>query len=341
MQHTKVTAAPPLTESDRLEPKVRRPAPAPDDVPMVSLGLPVFNGENYLAAALDSILAQTLTDFELIISDNASTDATAEICKSYAERDPRIRYLRQPRNIGAAANYNVVFHAARGRFFKWCAHDDLLGETFLEVCAGRLETQKDDVGAFPKEILVINTRGDLVNRISVGLDVGDVGPGQRFAHYIGLGSVHCGAFFALYRRKMLEGSGLHGAFIGSDRVFIGEMLLRGRISHVDGAEMVFRSHAGSYSASALRDQSKAIAWMDPSKQGARVMRRHRLVAEYFKAITRSSLSLPNRLTAFQSLAGLAWSQRGNLAKELMIPLYRNGRPTNVTLPILRILKLKR
>ena len=77
--------------------------------PRVSIGLPVCNGENYLKQALDSIMAQTYTDFELIISDNASTDRTAQICKEYANRDPRIRYYRNEKNLGAARNFNYVF----------------------------------------------------------------------------------------------------------------------------------------------------------------------------------------------------------------------------------------
>ena len=76
--------------------------------PRLSIGLPVFNGENYLAEAIDTLLAQTYTDYELIISDNASTDGTREICEKYAAKDERIRYLRQPRNIGAAPNHNFL-----------------------------------------------------------------------------------------------------------------------------------------------------------------------------------------------------------------------------------------
>ncbi|MEO1397469.1 MAG: glycosyltransferase, partial [Pseudomonadota bacterium] len=92
--------------------------------PLVSLGLPVFNGADYLAEAIESILNQSLADFELILCDNASSDQTESICRSFAERDARVRYIRQARNLGAAANYNLAFEEARGTFFKWCAHDD-------------------------------------------------------------------------------------------------------------------------------------------------------------------------------------------------------------------------
>src|SRR3974377_1117825 len=100
-------------------------------VPKVSIGLPVYNGENYLRLAIDSILTQDYTDFELIISDNASADATQEICREYTARDCRIRYYRNKINIGASGNYNRVFELARGGLFKWAAHDDVHLPAFL------------------------------------------------------------------------------------------------------------------------------------------------------------------------------------------------------------------
>ena len=101
------------------------------DRPRVSIGLPVYNGENFLEFALDSILGQTFQDFELIISDNASTDATESICRRYAAKDSRIRYYRNPNNQGAAQNYNRVFALARGEYFKWAAHDDVCKPNYL------------------------------------------------------------------------------------------------------------------------------------------------------------------------------------------------------------------
>lgn len=95
-------------------------------VPGVSVGLPVYNGERYLAAAVDTILGQTFEDFELIIADNASTDGTAAIARDFAKRDARVRYVRNATNIGAIANFNLVFKLARGEYFKWNGYDDML-----------------------------------------------------------------------------------------------------------------------------------------------------------------------------------------------------------------------
>src|SRR5262245_57216615 len=95
------------------------------EVPRVSIGLPVYNGAKYLAEAIDSLLEQTFSDFELIISDNGSTDATPAICEEYAAKDGRIRFLRQEINRGLAWNWNCVLEESRGAYFKWAACDDL------------------------------------------------------------------------------------------------------------------------------------------------------------------------------------------------------------------------
>jgi len=102
-------------------------------IPAVSIGMPVYNGERFLREALESLLNQTYRDFELIISDNASTDSTSAICAEYAARDPRIRYIRQSENIGASANFRFVFNESLGRYFMWAAHDDVRAPEFIEV----------------------------------------------------------------------------------------------------------------------------------------------------------------------------------------------------------------
>jgi glycosyltransferase involved in cell wall biosynthesis len=102
------------------------------EVPTISIGLPVYNGERFIREALDSVLRQTFTDFELIISDNNSSDTTQEICRSYAARDWRLKYIRQEKNQGGFWNFCFVAQQAMGQFFTWLAHDDILEPQFLE-----------------------------------------------------------------------------------------------------------------------------------------------------------------------------------------------------------------
>ena len=104
--------------------------------PLVSIGMPVFNGEEYIRGALDSLLAQSFGNFELIISDNASTDKTGKICQEYAALDKRIRYIRQRENVGAIQNFRIVLEQAQGEFFMWAAHDDRWDKHFIEKLIG-------------------------------------------------------------------------------------------------------------------------------------------------------------------------------------------------------------
>lgn len=110
-----------------------------DAAPRLTVGLPVYNGEKYLAESIDALLGQSYEDFELVISDNASTDSTAEICHDYQRRDSRIRYFRQPQNIGLAPNHNFVVHQARGELVKWASNDDLYGRDLLKLCVEALD----------------------------------------------------------------------------------------------------------------------------------------------------------------------------------------------------------
>ena len=113
--------------------------------PLVSIGLPVRNGERYLAEALDSLLAQDYPNFELIISDNASTDGTQRICGEYVKRDDRITYHRLEQNVGAIRNFNQVFELAKGKYFMWAAFDDLRDPRFMSACVAALEAHPEAV----------------------------------------------------------------------------------------------------------------------------------------------------------------------------------------------------
>ena len=117
--------------------------------PRLTIGLPVYNGEKYVAEAIEALLGQTFEDFELIISDNASTDGTAGICRRFGKQDSRIRYVRQPRNIGIAPNHNFVVHEARGELVKWASHDDLYARDMMERCVQALDENPQVVLAHP------------------------------------------------------------------------------------------------------------------------------------------------------------------------------------------------
>jgi glycosyltransferase involved in cell wall biosynthesis len=118
-----------------------------DNIPLISVGMPVYNGEKTLKAALDSVLSQTIGDFELIISDNASTDNTEEICRKYAADDSRISYIRQLENIGAPKNFKFVLDEAQAKYFMWATSDDIKSIDFLEKNYYFLENNPDYVAS--------------------------------------------------------------------------------------------------------------------------------------------------------------------------------------------------
>lgn len=135
-------------------------------VPTVSIGLPVFNGENYLEEAIQSILHQTFTYFELIICDNNSSEDIGAICNKYEQQDSRIRYYRNDENVGASRNFNQTFELARGPYFKWAAHDDRLAADFVERCVSVLDRDPDMVLCFSRT-QVIDAEGRETELIKV------------------------------------------------------------------------------------------------------------------------------------------------------------------------------
>ena len=118
----------------------------------LSIGMPIFNGELFIHQAIKSILAQTFTNFELIISDNASTDSTREICEKFAKQDNRIRYFRQESNIGIHKNFNFVLKQAKNEYFAWAAVDDHLDNDYMEKNIKVLESDKNIVSSVGKII---------------------------------------------------------------------------------------------------------------------------------------------------------------------------------------------
>jgi glycosyltransferase involved in cell wall biosynthesis len=148
-------------------------------LPRLSIGLPVYNGERYLRFTLDSLVNQTFRDFELIISDNASTDGTKAICQEYAARDPRIRYYRNHENIGAAKNFNLVFQMARGELFKWAASDDVLSPDFLEQCINWLDCHPEVILSYSK-VDRINSSGELEGTYDYAMRVNANRPAPAF-----------------------------------------------------------------------------------------------------------------------------------------------------------------
>jgi len=211
-------------------------SPAPR--PKVTIGLPVYNGARYLAAALDSILGQTFQDFELLVSDNASTDATADICRAYAARDARITYLRQDHNVGAGPNHNFCARRATTEYFRWASHDDLMEPEYLARCVAVLDANPDAVLCHSKT-RIIGDKGETFAVHLAGLDAPR--PSDRFAAVI-LKPHWCVEMFGVIRTRALHRTGLMSGYFGGDKTMLAELALLGRFLHVPEPLFVNRDH---------------------------------------------------------------------------------------------------
>jgi glycosyltransferase involved in cell wall biosynthesis len=208
--------------------------------PRISLTLPVFNGERYLAQAIRSILDQSYRAFELIISDNASTDATEAICRSFETQDRRIRYVRQPRNIGASPNFNICYALASGEYFKWAAHDDYLEPEYLAECVEALDANPDAV--LCQSLVRLIDDQDRLIEIHRPIEPASASPrpSERFAARIR--NPRCLDIWGLIRTKALRDSVLIGSYIGMDRALLLELALRGRFVLIDKPLFTNRDH---------------------------------------------------------------------------------------------------
>jgi glycosyltransferase involved in cell wall biosynthesis len=240
----------------------KHPSPAPAPAPRVSIGLPVYNGERYLDSTIQSILSQDFSDFELIVSDNASTDGTVDICRRYARQDARVRYSRNERNLGAGPNYDGCFHKSRGAYFKWAAHDDLLAPDYLSKAVAALDAAPEAV-LCTVGIREIGPDGEPLRTYANSFPgVSSPDAAVRFGAVIHARH-QCEDFFGLYRRSALVGSGLHDTYSGSDRVLLAEMALRGPWVSVPDPLFLHREHEGRYTrAILLRDRRQAALWQD-------------------------------------------------------------------------------
>jgi glycosyltransferase involved in cell wall biosynthesis len=215
-------------------------------VPLLGIGLPVYNGERYLPEALDSLLAQEFRDFEILVSDNASTDGTEAICRAYAARDPRVRYFRNDGNIGVNANFERAFELSRSPLFRWAACDDVVAPGYLGRCVATLQGSPDAV-LCQTHMRIIDGEGRPIGYYDGGL-TGAESPDRvsRFAALIF--SRHlCTDIFGVMRSVALRRVGTVGDYYGSDRATLAALGLIGRFVHVPEPLFLNREHAGRLS----------------------------------------------------------------------------------------------
>lgn len=272
--------------------------------PRVSIGVPVRDGAAYLVQAIESLRSQSFSEIEILIADNASTDATGEICRDFSDRDPRIHYYRQAENVGAAANFNRTFEMASGEFFKWAAHDDICHPDFVSRCVDVLDSDPRAVLAYPR-VAVIDGADKVVGCKNFELRGELARPSDRFRFQTVMNH-WCFHVFGLIRTEALRQTRLIDNFVASDRVLLAHLALLGRFVEVPDELFFHREHADRSTKAIVKLHQRA-GWFDPKKAGKTVFPNWRLLVEYQRIIGRAGIDLHERWACRVQL--LRWLRR--------------------------------
>jgi glycosyltransferase involved in cell wall biosynthesis len=291
--------------------------------------MPVYNGERFLAKALDSLLTQTFTDFELIISDNASSDTTERICRSYAERDPRIQYFRNAENMGAGWNVRRVYSLARGKYFKWAAHDDFCEPTLVEKCVTALERDPSLV-VVQSKVRVLNQEGVFVEDYEWPMRTDSEDAVVRFRDLL-LNDHLCFQIFGVIRMDALKQLPPQGSYVNSDGVLLAQLGLLGRYYEIPERLFINTRHAGQSSQTVPnRVKQKGLRltrrygtlpspeWWDPKLRQKLTFPEWRQLKEYTASIHRAPLGISGKIRAYPLM--ILWIKRHfrRMMKDLLI-----------------------
>ena len=282
-------------------------------MPKVSIAVPTYNCERYVAQSVESLLGQTFGDFELVISDNASTDGTEEICRRYAASDKRVRYVRRTENIGGPGNFRYVFSLCSGQYHKWSTADDYWHPNFLAEAVSALDRNADVVLCYPRTQL-IDAAGTKIEDYADNLDLGQHSPRERLRELykrIGL----CHAHLGLIRRDAMRQTRLIAGHLSSDVDFLGEMALQGQFHLLPDVRFYRRLHPAS--SSWARDDTKhQIAYYAPRAKAISDAGTWRRFGFQFGMIGRSPVSLGDKFAlTMDVLRWMRW-ERGALLREL-------------------------
>lgn len=281
--------------------------------PKLSVGLAVYNGERYLEAAIGSILAQSFTDFELIICDNASTDSTGEICQRFSAADPRVRYFRNAENIGGANNENLTFSYARGDYFRWAADDDICLPTLFERCVGVLDDMDDVVLCYTRTVTIDADGKPLDERFEQRGTA--LGAAERFRELADRRHL-CEATYGIIRSDVLRSTGLQRNYTDSDRVLLAALALRGRFVQLDEPLFLKRRHERNM----FNDWRARMNWFEPGSR-RRIRLPNWMAAGHlaYEAV-RAPIALPERTRSLGWVLEWCWRQRRPLLGDVWYSL---------------------
>jgi glycosyltransferase involved in cell wall biosynthesis len=292
--------------------------------PLVGVGLPVYNGEEFLSAAIESVLEQSFQDLQLIISDNASTDRTEEICRKYASRDSRVQYHRAEKNGGIVWNYNRVFEVSSNEYFMWFSHDDVLATSYVERCVEVLKNDSSVALCF-SNWGEIDRDGKLLCTYKSRVVMDSAETVERFRAATRLDHL-CEPWCGLTRSSIAKKTGLYGNYADYDRVLFAEIGLHGRFIEIPEALFFRREHQGR-SIYLYPTRVERTAWLDPERGKAIVFPHFRELMEFGSAVDRAQLGWGERVACYWALLGWAGTHRRRLVMDAKVAALEIARRT--------------
>ncbi|MGH8726799.1 MAG: glycosyltransferase family 2 protein [Burkholderiales bacterium] len=273
--------------------------------------MPVYNAEKWIAAAVDSILAQTFADFELIISDNASTDGTPAICEAYCRADHRVRYFRNQKNLGANVNYNAVFRLSRGRYFKWASSNDICDSTLIARCVEVLEARPDIVLCYPKTRLFTETIGDAQDYVG-DFDILDPRPYERFRKVLERMKLN-NMMNGVLRADILRTVPPLKSHSFADRNMYAELALHGKFFQVP--ESLFYRRMGKETATHLKSNEEVVRHFRPDLKSPILFEEWQILRGHLSTVWRTPLSPSEKFRLYIYVLRQANWARGRLVRE--------------------------
>lgn len=271
--------------------------------PRLTLGLPVYNGERFLAESLDALLAQTYADFELIISDNGSTDRTGDIARHYQSIDPRVRYIHHAQNRGSTFNHNYVIEQTRGEFFKWVSDDDLYAPDLLQRCIEALDSRPEVVLAHAWTAFIDDT-GVITDPIDYALTTDVPDPVERFRSVLYTDGGD--DIYGVIRMSVLDRVAPFGSYHWADRTFVAELALNGPFHNVPDFLYFRRDHPMRTSRVGRHNIRLRCTRLDPARASRLRHPMARLMGEYLlgfaSAIKRAPIAQVDRWRCRKELA---------------------------------------
>ena len=286
--------------------------------PLVSIGLPVFNGEKFLESSIDTLLSQSYQNIEVIVSDNASTDKTQLIVERYCSKDDRVKYHRHEKNLGASLNYNSTFEMSDGKYFKWAAHDDIIHKNYIEQCVIAMEGD-DSLSLVHPLTGQIDGKGAVTEHLYTSRDtvIPETTSKRELYRILIQDRGAWVRIFGLIRSSVLKNTPLIDNYVGSDLTLLGELGLKGKVRDIDTIMFWRREHEETSTTGQYKARRKRLNWFDTSKNPKVAFPEWRLNTEMFRSVAKQNISLTDKISCVMAILGRMWIKKRLLIKDIV------------------------